>query len=363
MEQRTCRGCGASFAANRRGRPRVWCSDACRIAGSRKIPPLKPQPQTGRCYGCGVDLVTPSGRQRYCSAACRRDTQLRTLRERYQPVGDRVIACGECGAELVAKARQEFCVSCAEVRKKRRDAEREKTRSKGPERSRSKSKPWVVCAICGVACPDKKGVSSRRFCSVACTVAARAAPRSKIKIVDCPSCGCLFVRSGAKGNGARRTCSDGCSAAMMRSKQREWSRAHRVPPSARDGACSPLAYGNCRRCGTLFVHDERCVQVYCGRKCAKAVERKRYRHARRTSGRSETFSLLEIAERDGWRCHLCGKQVPDREYKARDLDPTIDHLVPVSAGGSHTRDNVALAHNRCNWQRGADGLAQLRLVG
>jgi 5-methylcytosine-specific restriction endonuclease McrA len=45
------------------------------------------------------------------------------------------------------------------------------------------------------------------------------------------------------------------------------------------------------------------------------------------------------------------------------LDPEIDHLVPVSAGGSHTWDNVALAHRRCNYERREVGPAQLRLLG
>jgi 5-methylcytosine-specific restriction endonuclease McrA len=73
--------------------------------------------------------------------------------------------------------------------------------------------------------------------------------------------------------------------------------------------------------------------------------------------------MREIAERDGWRCHLCGRRVPDRPYRASPNDPTLDHLVPVSAGGDHTRANVALAHNRCNYERRADGPAQMRLFG
>jgi 5-methylcytosine-specific restriction endonuclease McrA len=74
--------------------------------------------------------------------------------------------------------------------------------------------------------------------------------------------------------------------------------------------------------------------------------------------------LLAIAERDGWCCHLCGRKVADRiDYAARDDDATLDHLVPVSKGGLHVRANVALAHNRCNWERGnADIEFQMRLI-
>jgi 5-methylcytosine-specific restriction endonuclease McrA len=75
------------------------------------------------------------------------------------------------------------------------------------------------------------------------------------------------------------------------------------------------------------------------------------------------YTLREIAERDGWRCHICLSQVPDRPYKARPNDATIDHLIPVSAGGMDVRSNVALAHNVCNSKRSNTGPAQLRLVG
>lgn len=66
---------------------------------------------------------------------------------------------------------------------------------------------------------------------------------------------------------------------------------------------------------------------------------------------------LEIAERDGWKCHICGKRVTKKDW-------SLDHLVPLSKGGSHTPENVALAHRRCNSRRGTGCLpAQLRLVG
>lgn len=63
-----------------------------------------------------------------------------------------------------------------------------------------------------------------------------------------------------------------------------------------------------------------------------------------------------VYERDGGRCHLCGETV------ARD-DFSLDHLVPLSAGGEHSMRNVATAHLLCNARRGVGGTAQLRLLG
>ena len=125
-----------------------------------------------------------------------------------------------------------------------------------------------------------------------------------------------------------------------------------------------ITYGNCIQCGDLFVRPERHAHhTTCSRRCSRRRHKYQRRHIKRVKNGGESFTLREIAERDGWCCHICGKKVPDRDYAARDRDPTVDHLVPVSAGGSHTRANVALAHNRCNWERGDTPIAfQQRLI-
>lgn len=57
-----------------------------------------------------------------------------------------------------------------------------------------------------------------------------------------------------------------------------------------------------------------------------------------------------IAERDGWKCHLCGLPVhPTGRGKG---SATIDHVIPVSKGGSNALENLRLAHSSCNFKRG-----------
>jgi len=62
--------------------------------------------------------------------------------------------------------------------------------------------------------------------------------------------------------------------------------------------------------------------------------------------RAERFSPGEIYERDGWQCGICQQHVEP-------ADATLDHIIPLSRGGPHTRANVQLAHRRCNSRKGA----------
>lgn len=68
----------------------------------------------------------------------------------------------------------------------------------------------------------------------------------------------------------------------------------------------------------------------------------------------------KIFERDGWRCQLCRKPVRRTAVVPHPLAPTLDHIVPLAAGGLHEPANVQTAHFICNSVRGAGGVAQLR---
>ncbi len=67
-----------------------------------------------------------------------------------------------------------------------------------------------------------------------------------------------------------------------------------------------------------------------------------------------------IADRDGWSCHLCGELIDPTQTVPGDWAPTIDHIVPVSAGGEHTLSNVRLAHFWCNSIRSARTVDEAR---
>lgn len=51
-------------------------------------------------------------------------------------------------------------------------------------------------------------------------------------------------------------------------------------------------------------------------------------------------------------CGICGKRMERDLPRGRSESPTIDHIIPVSKGGSHTVENLQWAHMGCNAGKG-----------
>lgn len=60
------------------------------------------------------------------------------------------------------------------------------------------------------------------------------------------------------------------------------------------------------------------------------------------------FSLRSALDRDGWRCQICGVELIRDTTTFAPTMATIDHIVPLRRGGSHTMENVQAACLRCN---------------
>lgn len=66
----------------------------------------------------------------------------------------------------------------------------------------------------------------------------------------------------------------------------------------------------------------------------------------------ERLDPLAVYERDGWICQIC-KTAVERERAWPDMwCATLDHRIPLTAGGEHTLLNVQLAHWICNLHKG-----------
>ena len=52
-------------------------------------------------------------------------------------------------------------------------------------------------------------------------------------------------------------------------------------------------------------------------------------------------------------CYLCGERINFKLKWPHPKSPSLDHVVPLSAGGTHTLDNVAMTCLSCNVKKQA----------
>lgn len=214
--------------------------------------------------------------------------------------------------------------------------------------------------------PAARQGNPRLWCSDACrnrsTYLARKAagkvyfPRSSVYPRGCNECAASYVARSARG----RFCSTACQAADKNRRQNaqyaenpqrfvEMSRRNRRTMTEAQRAAVKLRVRQYRqRVGYL--------------ECARAADQRR--RARKASAAVEKFRPVEIFERDGWRCGICTRKVNRLLAWPDPRSPSLDHIVPLSLHGDHTRANVRLAHLDCNVKRGNRiESEQLALIG
>lgn len=114
----------------------------------------------------------------------------------------------------------------------------------------------------------------------------------------------------------------------------------------------------CLECDEVFISRNK--KMYCDRKCSQrsASRRKelRRRNNKMANGEIDDISLDRLIERDKNTCHICKTSCNKDDHIITDEGyfitgesyPSIDHVIPISKGGTHTWNNVKLAHFYCN---------------
>ena len=113
----------------------------------------------------------------------------------------------------------------------------------------------------------------------------------------------------------------------------------------------------CKVCGNIFIGTKR--SACCSDICKKKYQNRQHDLRRRIKNKSNInndISLEKLMQRDEGICKICGRQVDINDYYYTDEGyfiagknyPSIDHIIPLAKGGTHTWNNIQLAHRHCN---------------
>lgn len=188
---------------------------------------------------------------------------------------------------------------------------------------------------------------------------------SAYKIVSCVFCKLSVRRKVRHANDAAMFCSRDCSYAYASQRSRLKkiigaevkvlrSIARKIKLQKKCRCCNKIIYLKdkqlCRQCRDQ-AHIERRTKYrqtenyLKSRRKHKSIRRSRIRGG----GGFESFDPFEVFERDEWRCKICGVQTPrSKRGSLEDEAPELDHVVPLSKGGVHTRANTQCLCRKCN---------------
>jgi hypothetical protein len=184
------------------------------------------------------------------------------------------------------------------------------------------------CDLCGEPAERKPG---RRRC-------AACRPVSKAKERSCTVCGLTHVSDRSW-----------CSACHAESLRLRYRRVNGIALDAGPASC-------CRECGgELLAADNHrkvtMIRQYCSAACRYRAKCRR-RRVTRAGLPTDRYAAVDIFERDGWVCQLCGDGIDPAAEPRSPWSASIDHVVPVSMGGADVVSNVQAAHLRCNVVKG-----------
>ena len=99
--------------------------------------------------------------------------------------------------------------------------------------------------------------------------------------------------------------------------------------------------GRCARCNESLIHRRKDA-LYCSKTCKSMDYTAKHRAKTRVVGIARRRIIWE---RDKGICYICKDETSFKQFE-------LDHLVPISRGGTNSESNLAVTHIKCNRSRG-----------
>ena len=285
--------------------------------------------------------------------------------------------CKSCGVS-VGKGKS-YCLDCYKAKKKARNNLSSQKRRARINSLKPPKPEVIICKNCGKerSLGGYVGVIPK-FCSAKCQNEFWKKdtdyhdnghlPYCTVYFRQCKHCGAPFVGRSK----LVLWCCDDCKKEIHRSRKLEkYQLTKDVGLQKRIELKKLKPPCQCSVCGVLFspLYGNK-MRSCCSDKCHKELLRlvkhtdRIRRRTRLKKVRIDRFNPIEIFERDKWKCGLCGKKVNKELKHPHPKSASLDHIIPLSVGGAHSRANVQLAHFDCNWKKGIQSKGeQLLLIG
>ena len=313
-----CRVCGKHFDYRSTGRPPLYCSDDCKCQAR-----LDKSGYAHVCETCGESFVALQKDRRYCSKVCSGKAKTKVTHYRNKHVK----TCITCGKQFeTIDVSQQFC---------------------SPECVSTHNRRYNTCQLCGKPF-WRRNAFRMKFCSIECRRKAQhqemeerqrsQQPREKTTYHrSCALCGNVFITAYPNHIYCSFEC---CYSANLRTQREQWAEAY-----------TPRTFV-CKECGCRVTTEcGKTRREFCSEICEHKYHDRAYkiqRSEQMKAAHREPVSFKRIYHRDHGLCGICGLPVPYDKAPEKIWSATIDHIIPLSQGGTHEPGNCQLAHRLCN---------------
>lgn len=193
-------------------------------------------------------------------------------------------------------------------------------------------------------------------------------------LIQCKQCGHSFKRSASAARKDRNIACDNCNKLYSSERERKESleklRKEILKSSAKvERALIEIDIKKCKECGKYFYnHRGSCCSERCTKRRVNHLKELNRRKRLKSNGKIDySISLSKVIKKEKNICYICGRVCNSLDYYidskgnfivGRDY-PSIEHVIPVSKGGTHTWGNIKLAHHYCNTIKGDKSLVEV----